>query len=491
MKPVYLFFLVAFGFYYKAQEKLGITNSNYSTINSIFLHPTQSVDSKVYTQFNIVGAHVYGFTNSAYLPDFSVWQVRRTGAVPTLTPSGIKLKNFMYLVASLEAPAFVISKRNYGAGFFIRARSYGDVRNVPYQLTDLFLNPNKKRVVAEQGSIDLRNVKASNMTWVEYGANFGYMIKKQRKDIIALAGNLRYLTGINIFYANMSRVKGLYNDTVLDLETVKGKLRFNQPGWNTGKGFGLDLGISYRKMLEPVEYYFANSTQSNCKQVDYKYKISFSLRDLGYVRFKKATSMANVDASAYFSTASRDTSIATRLENDLNITMISGNPIMATLPTNLVASFDWNFENNIYLNGTFVKNIIPTGLVGVQAQDLISICPRFEIKPVEVSLPLTFQRYMYPQLGFAFRVRSFVLGFDNVFPLIVKKNTYGGGVYVNLAFSIFNNQGCKVKTKPVANCAPNLTLGERIKQKMGRKKQNLKKAGWYKKWREKRQRRKN
>jgi len=33
-----------------AQEKLGISNSNYSSTNSIFLNPSSSVDSRTYMQ---------------------------------------------------------------------------------------------------------------------------------------------------------------------------------------------------------------------------------------------------------------------------------------------------------------------------------------------------------------------------------------------------------------------------------------------------------
>ena len=133
-------------------------------------------------------------------------------------------------------------------------------------------------------------------------------------------------------------------------------------------------------------------------------------------------------------------------------TTISNNPILATLPTALSVQFDWNFENYIYLNATVIKNLVPNDAVGPQGSNLISICPRVEFKQIELAMPLTFQKFLYPQLGFAIRIRTFVLGFDNIFPLIVKKNTYGLNAYFNIGFSRFINKACKTGSNLVDNC---------------------------------------
>jgi len=101
------------------------------------------------------------------------------------------------------------------------------------------------------------------------------------------------------------------------------------------------------------------------------------------------------------------------------------------------------------------------GTTGVQGANLVSICPRYELRQFEVAMPLTFQRFIYPQLGLAFRYRTFVLGFDNMFPLFLKKNTYGVGVYFTLGFSIFRNHACRVKSTHVDYCPPKLKVPKR------------------------------
>ncbi|MCC6369377.1 MAG: hypothetical protein IT236_00085 [Bacteroidia bacterium] len=453
MKRIILLVLTGIGTYISAQEKLGIVNSNYSSSNSIYLNPSSSVDSKTYMQLNLAGANFSLFNNIGYLPWFSVWRMKRHGGeIQYPKISSLKLKKFLYATAGIDGPAFVISHGNIGAGLFVRARSVVDVQRLPYELTNALLQDNPYDNFPKQGDLNIRNIKFSNMSWLEYGLNFGMMLKSEKKDVIILGGNLKYNTGINIFYANLQKLKGSYNDTMLNLEELTGKLRYNQPAFNTGRGYGADFGITYKRMLKTVDRYYPHTKKSNCTTVDYKFKAALSLRDLGYIKFTRNTVKSELSASGYIN-ASRDTT-QSMIESNLNITTAAGN-IWATLPTNLSAQFDWNFENHIYLNGTVVKNLVPNALTGVQSPNLLSVCPRVEFKNWEVALPFTLQKFMYPQLGLAFRVRSFVLGFDNVIPLIaMKPRTYGLGVYFNLGISLFKNPACR-KSQRIVDCPPN------------------------------------
>jgi hypothetical protein len=451
------------------QEKLGISNSNYSSTNSIYLNPSSSVDSRTYMQLNLVGANLFAMTNIAYLPKFSFWSLKNSGSLESIQLSGIKLKKYFYAAGELNALAFVISKRNYGAGFFVRARSVADAKNIPYELTDYLLNQNTNSSKAQNSDLNLKNVKFSNMSWVEYGLNFGMMVKKLKTDMLTVGGSARYLTGINLAYGNLESLKGTIRDSATKIDEMSGKLRFNQPGWNTGKGFGIDIGVTYKKMLSSVDAYFANSKLSNCKYIDYKYKIAATLRDVGYLRFTKNTSTANFDAQGNTSDRN-DTAYKSYLNLNFNSTSKTNVPIWATLPTVLSIQGDYNFGNHFYVNATIVKNIIPTKWVGVQGANLLSVCPRYEFKNFEVAMPLTFQRFIYPQLGLAFRVRTFVLGFDNLFPLFLKKNTYGLNVYFSIGISLFNNPACKIKGQRAVDCPPNVFLKkEKKRNKKGTK----------------------
>ena len=438
-----------------AQEQMGMLQSNFLSSSSIFLNPSSSADAHVYMQLNLASAGAFAYTNGAYIPSFSVWRMKRAnGEVQYPKASTVKVSKFVYANAFAEGPAFVISKRLYGAGFFVRARSILDIRGIPYPLANMLLQQNPYANPPSTYNINKRNIKGANLSWLEYGGNFSYIIRKQQKDLISIGGNLKYITGINIFYFNIAHMKGFYNDTVVSVDEVNAKLRMNSPAFNSGKGLGLDLGITYKKMLKNIETYYPNSEQSNCTYIDYKYKLALSLRDAGYIRFKGSTINANFNASGYYRIDTTRSITEAAITNSLNGTLYSGN-ITASLPTNICAQADYNFENGFYASALIVKNILPNQVTGVAGSNIWAICGRFERKNFELALPLTFQKFIYPQLGMAVRYRSFVLGFDNVFPLLFMKNTYGLGIYTKLAISLFKNPACRKRSR-IADCPPSI-----------------------------------
>ncbi len=438
----------------RAQEKLGIANSNYMSTSGIFLNPAASVDSKTYMQCNLIGINVFAMNNIAYLPKFWFPGLIKGDDVPDQKTSSLKVPKFFYAAATVDGPAFVISKRDYGAGVFIRARSVGGLYAPSIKLVGAVIDRDKEHKTTT--SINARNTRAATMTWLEYGLNFGKMIKRNRNILISMGGNVRYLTGMHLWYANVVQVKGAYNDTMIRLDDFKARVRYTNFGWNIGRGVGMDVGFTYKKMLSDVSNYYVHSTRNNCTTIDYKYKIGLTLRDLGFIRFTENTHSANADGAGLYDKNRPSDNFQSPLETIMSM-QFAEKPINASLPTALVGQVDWNFENKIYLNGTIIKNIVPSRLTGVQGPDLLSICPRFELRQFEAAMPLTLQRYIYPQLGLTLRYRTFVLGTDNFLFFVMPKNTYGVNIYFSLGFSIFRNHACYVKPRFVANCSKQQT----------------------------------
>src|SRR3989304_4564519 len=102
------------------------------------------------------------------------------------------------------------------------------MRRIPYQFTNIFLQGSIGDTPPEEAKLNLRNVKISNMSWVEYGLNFGMMAKKHNGVLISAGGNLKYLNGINLFYADLIRLNGYIKDTLIDIKNLRGKVRMAQ-----------------------------------------------------------------------------------------------------------------------------------------------------------------------------------------------------------------------------------------------------------------------
>ena len=355
MKRRSIFFLLFAAFFtVKAQERLGIANSNYFSTSSIQLNPSSSVDSRVYMQLNLVGANVYFKTNMGYLPHFGIKDIVN---IPSPVRSTVERKQFLHAGGIIDGPSFVISKRQYGAGFFVRGRAVVDMRRVPYDLASMLL---RGSFFNSADDVDLvgqnfRNAKFSTMTWVEYGVNFGRMIKKDRNTLFTLGGNLKYLTGIGISYTDFIRFKSHRNSNSIGVDELRAITKQNEAKWNSGKGFGLDIGVTYKKMLGYVDAYYANSTRSNCEYVDYKYKLGLALRDAGFIRYTGNTTETRVDGSGHLNPNRSDTSFSNALQYNFNSTTTTGKPIWACLPTALTGQFDWNVDNYLYLNVTAIK----------------------------------------------------------------------------------------------------------------------------------------
>jgi hypothetical protein len=477
MRKIYSFLLLATHLCLLSQEKAGIANSNYLSTTSIFLNPSSSVDSRTYMQLNLGAGYAFGMNNIGYIPKFSFWEPLKTylkTQTITVEPqvSTLKWNKFMYGYGSIDGPVFVMSKRNYGIGFFVRGRSVVEGNGTPYNLTNILLG---RKLVTINGSEDINVNKArfGDMTWFEAGGNFGIMALRHQNHMITVGGNLKYIRAINLIYGHVTNLVADQSDTAVDIQSVKAKIRFTENDLKAGNGMGLDIGITYKKMLGPVETYNAHSTQSNCQYVDYKYKIGVSLRDLGYVRFKKNTTLADINGSGYFYTNKDEAYYRSTLGPDLNAPF-QHRPFLASLPSNLSVQFDYNFGYNFYFNATAVQSILPSRFTGVQSHNLIVFCPRYETKVFEASMPVIFHRYLYPQLGLAFRVRTFTLGFDNMFPLFFKKTTYGVGIYASVGVSLFKNPACKTKPLRVDDCPPGMK--EKARWKRIFKKKTPKKA---------------
>ncbi len=442
----------------RGQDRLGTSNSNYMSTQSIFMNPSSSVDSKTYMQLNLAGVNTFLMSNIVYAKDFSVYGHKNNEAyIQNLGFNSSRLPKFAYGSVNADGPAFVLSQGKYGFGVFVRGRSVVNVRaGSILSASSLSIQDNLN---AGTTYVNLKNTKAATMSWLEYGGNFGMMIHRTRNTLLSGGINLRYLSGLNLMYANMTDLSGSYNDSLITVTNMSGKIRFTDLTYHAGRGLGMDIGVTFKKMQGNSSSYYPNSVRCACKTIDYKYKVGVALKDIGFIRFKNTTSSANVTGSGSYYTDRNDVSYLTALEQ-LSSTSFSDKPILASLPAALVAQLDWNFENHLYVNSTLVKSALPAGLTGVQSANYISVAPRYEWHNFEVSTPFTLQNFIYPLVGLGLRYRTFTIGVDNIIPFLKAKDTYGMGIYFSVGISLFKNPACKTKVRKVDSC-PTKTLSKR------------------------------
>ncbi|MCU0360152.1 MAG: DUF5723 family protein [Bacteroidia bacterium] len=432
------------------QDKQGMAGSNYLSTSALFLNPANTSDSRCFLQFNLMDVGTMISTNIAYLPKLNPYALMFGASPPEPVPKTTSGEEFVQLRVDAMGPAFVISTMDFGAGVFTRVRSNSMAKGMSYDAMMQIIDPSSDYHNAYPEQIKVNDVMIGSMTWAEYGLNYSKMLRLEPKHLLQIGGNLKYLTGINLNYKRVNELEAYLVDSTYQVIRLKASDKYNDPVWNSGKGFSADLGFTYKKMLNNISNYYVNSKRSNCKFEEYKYKLSASLLDVGAINFTKGTFQAKVDTTVY--TSEQDQSFTGNFDDYYK----ANQPILAMCPSALVLQGDYNFENRIYLNALLIKNLIPDAMVGAQASNLICIAPRYETRTLEISLPLTLQRFRYPYLGVAFRVRTFVLGVDNVIPFVVPSNTSHFGVYFKLGLSLFRNQACNTKRMAVDDCRPGL-----------------------------------
>jgi len=443
-KPVFLLFLIVYTHNSFAQENMGIANSNYAPANTLLLNPSSIVDSKSYLDINIIGASAFAQNNYVYLAKenflfrkdiFNLGQVQPSYNTNRKTANGI-------LDIGIQGPTATMAFGKHSFGIYTGARGYVNARKIPVAAAQLALDLDN--APAFNDDYTAKNVRVKSMSWAEAGLSYGTILKQFDKDMWTGGITVKRLFGIH----NTSLIIEDADVEQLDsnsarLNTLKGKYAHVEPGWNTGSGWGVDLGVTYKRMLEDVTKYVPHSVLSHCAVPDYKYKIGVSLLDFGRIKYKKNAMYREFDRNSEIDTLNTIDDLTS--SNADAGTDKTGNVFKAKLPTALSAQFDYNFENNIYVNATAVYAIPRPKNFGVERSNLLAVTPRYETRYFEASMPLSLYNFKTPHVGLAFRLYNVVIGTDNILPYFLRMNVYGADIYFNVKYTMFSSPKCKGK----------------------------------------------
>ena len=105
------------------------------------------------------------------------------------------------------------------------------------------------------------------------------------------------------------------------------------------------------------------------------------------------------------------------------------------LPTAASVQYDRHFYNGFYVSANAVLGVPWMRSKGIQRPSSVAIVPRWEIKRLEVAVPLSMAAMQRPTWGLMLRLNSIVIGSDNLGPLLFRGDIYGSDVYVHIKYS--------------------------------------------------------
>lgn len=443
-----LFATVSYG-----QERIGLANGNYAGTTGMPLNPSGMVDSKAWLDINLVGTDVFAWNNFSYLSkgDYYVWDDVFSGNIPTsLYRTNGKEKHAAGNVR-VDGPSFTLSHGKNAFGFHTAARVFVSAEDLT-EPTALFvregLDYNPQRLV----DYNQQKMGAYATAWAEVGLSYGRIVYQRGRDMINVGITAKYLMGIG----HMSMYLDDLDHTVVsdedwNISNVTGQYAMTEPGFANGHGFGVDLGVTYKRMLQEVDDYAPHTAQSDCGTIDYRYKIGVSLLDLGGISFNKNslirtfnnsnTTWNNYSDADVSSMSDIDALIMSQFASDAG-SMTSGTRYSTTIPSAVSVQFDYNLGKGFYANATWVQGFKLSKKTSGIRRSLLAITPRYENKWFEASLPISLYDYRSPQLGMAFRFYSITIGSDNILPFIIPMDIYSANIYASVKITLFKNPAC-------------------------------------------------
>jgi hypothetical protein len=454
----------------RAQEMFGISNSNFAGNMGMGLNPSLFVGSPYLKEFNIISGDLFIDNDYVYLKRRSSFIINslQGESIPeerVLDYYDSRTKN-AYGNVFLRGPSYIKNNDNFSWGVHTALRWGMSATDVPFHVAKFI-----KDGFDYSPQHDIRYVstpfRSATMLWGELGGTYGRKLMEERnKKYLAGAITIKLIAGFDGATAILNdfdymvpssdtlivyNATGEYTHAVAD-----GDKTLEKPFAFRGYGAGVDIGFTYyRGKVHGAGD--CNETAENLKK--YKYRLGFSIIDLGLVMFNKQTKVFSfdnastvwpgIDTTKFNSISAMDTNISYHFFG-LPYESQTGNKVSIYLPTALSMQFDYCVMPRFYANLSIVQ-AVPLSKYAIVRASQISVTPRYETRNFEVALPFTFYEYTTPHLGLAFRYRFFVLGTDRLGSFTGLWNTTGYDVYFGIKFNVcqLKSQGGKTPFCPV------------------------------------------
>ena len=442
-----------------AQEQYGAAFSNYTPTNSVFLNPSSMLDAKTWLDIHIVGAGTYTNNNFVSLNNTNWVRVIRTEGEgideDDIEYHQNKRKYHAYNRTFAQVLSAVWSQGDHAAGLFFNVRSYTSARGIPDYAGQFIENGVPEYTPQHNIDYSLKNVYVSSVNYGEIQLSYAYTFYKKRRDMLMGGISVKKFLSIGGAAANVYNLDfNVRNDVLLSVfELNADGMVTPEPQLYTKGGMGLDLGFTYQKMMGDCSSYYPNSKKMGCRYLPYKYKLGFSIMDIGSVKFEEeSVQFAGYSFQSYewLNYTDEDVdednilNVFQNQEDDITEGRVK-KPYKIHLPTYISVQGDYNlWASRVYANAAIVQALpISRNKFGARRANSLMVGVRYESRIFDVSIPLSLYEYRTPQIGLAVRIYCLTIGTDKLFHLMGNSKLYGGDIYAHLKIPIFYHPKCR------------------------------------------------
>ena len=442
-----------------AQRYFGIATSEWSATNSLYLNPASIAGSHEQVTISLLSLNIAVDNNLGTFPKISnIGKVNNNDTNSNSTNNGIFTnsgrKNFSMLVPTLEmrGPGVLVGINNrMTIALTTRIRVINQLNHFDQSLYDQVTNPNTPTGDYE---VSAQKFNWTANLWSEIGLSYGMIVMDDENGQIKAGVTIRHLSGIGYiglkannmdlkysagkdsFYASHTDLEFASNIVSTNSAALSGlnssSLFGNLFGSAQGGGFGGDLGVTYTRILN----FNGNDKMGKDDAGSHKISASASVMDIGAINYNKNNYTLDISkGNGYLDghkikdyTNNFDSIKAYAIQQGFNAD--TGNKaVKVHMPTALIISADYQVYRRLYVNATYIANLVNRQAFGNSVYNQITITPRYDSHVFTVGMPITYSALANNiKLGLGLRLGGFFLGSDDMLALM-SSNQYGFGFY--------------------------------------------------------------
>ena len=440
-----------------AQRYYGIANSNYAGINGLYINPGNIADNRMAADIQLFSGNGAVNQNYGYIESFK----NLTNAVKDGTDiKFIKNSNTDNVggnvLGEVRGPSFMFQVgKKQAIGFLSRGRFVGSGRGINTNLFTLINDGIKDVKLANGTSFNSGKVNTTINAFTELGIVYGREIMNNGPNFLKAGITVKRYNGIefssirfkdfNIKLLDTATSKVEFNGSIEASKSFNNDNGFDDITSNLlfggkGGGFGIDIGAVY-------EYRDEDPVSTFRYENKYKFKIGFSLQDVGSMKYKASANNENYlintngpkvanrvdtaniefdDVTSYFRTipgvtATKDNSATT-----------------VKAPTTFTLYADYKFTKRVYVNALFTGGLVGDKKAGNRTAFQAIVTPRFEGKFLDAGLPISYNALSKDvKVGVGLRLGLLFVGSDDILSSVVGIGKLtGSNVYAGIHAAI-------------------------------------------------------
>ncbi|WP_221408112.1 DUF5723 family protein [Fulvivirga imtechensis] len=440
----------------EAQEWLGFHSSNYAILNRAQFQPASIADSRFGFYMNWIGADA-GVSNNYWGVDKSNFKDIDYEALHRELKGQ---KGFVFAKANILGPSFMVTMSpKHAFALTSRVRSVINFSGLSKEGIEFLDSLADDKVIVDANKrFDFSDFQVAGQLWTEWGLTYARVIFNDQDRFLKAGLTVKLLNGVGSGFAYINRLRysgidgenvdvgeinvdygypAYFDDDDFEDDIAKGLI--NRAWGNPSVGF--DLGVVYEHRPDYNDFLYDMDGKTDLERRDrakYKYRIGFSLLDLGAVKYTQSENTGNFQGST-------EGLNPDDLDGDIDeivdslFTFTPGKAYKMSLPTAVAAEFDYRVTNRFYLNFTpyIALKHGKSDKDKVHYFSTFSITPRLEGKGLGLGMPISYNRVSKLSAGINIRLGPLMIGSsDAISYLLTKDPLYHANVQFGLRFGI-------------------------------------------------------